>query len=104
MIQNTFFKKRDIHKYIQAASGFRSEIDCIITNRKIAGQVIDVRVCRCYDIVSDHYLICCKIEMFARWKQSRKNQGMKGEDVYKAYLLHEERIQLLFQQREASTL
>ena len=61
-----FFKKQDIHKYTWAARGFRSAIDYIIANRKIAGQVTDVRMCRGYDIDSDHYLICCKIEMFAR--------------------------------------
>ena len=40
-ITNTFFKKKDIHKYIWSARGYRSIIDYIITNNKIRGQVRD---------------------------------------------------------------
>jgi hypothetical protein len=45
-ITNTFFRKKDIHKYTWNARGLRSLINHIIVNSKLARQVIDTNVFR----------------------------------------------------------
>lgn len=42
-IMNTFFKKKEIHKYTRCERGNKSLIDYIIANEKIKNQVQDVR-------------------------------------------------------------
>ena len=73
-------------------------IDCIITNRKIVGQIIDVMVSRSYDIGSDPLPDSLQDWDVSQMETIKENQGMKGEDFYKAYLSQEESMQFLFQQ------
>lgn len=68
-LTNTFLRKKDIYKYILASRGYRSIIDYIIVNNKIACQVKDTRVYRGYDIGSDHYLVILQIDTYAKRKK-----------------------------------
>lgn len=97
-ITNSFFRKRDIHKYTWSARGYRSIIDYVIVNKKLSSLVQDVRVHRGSDIHSDHYLVVAKVVLLAKWKKIRKIENPEG-DVYKVYLLQEDSIKYLYQQR-----
>lgn len=97
-ITNSFFRKKDIHKYTWSARGTRSIIDYILANNKICRQVQDVHVYRGSDIYSDHYLVVAKIALLARWKTIKTAQ-IKNEEVFKVYLLQDESIRRLYQNR-----
>jgi hypothetical protein len=100
-ITNTFFGKKDIHKYTWAARGLRSVIDYIIVNRNLSSQVKDTRVYRGSDIYSDHYLVITKISILARWRKQRINPrtNSEAEEVFKIHLLQQESIKHLYQTR-----
>ncbi len=97
-ISNTFFRKRDIHKYTWSARGLRSIIDYFFINDKMRPQIIDVNVYRGCDIASDDYLIVAKLRIWMKWKSQKSRQRIQ-EEVYKTYLLQKESIQRLYQQR-----
>lgn len=99
-ITNTFFRKKDIHKYTWSARGSRSIIDYVIANRKIASQIIDTTVYRGNDVNSDHFLVMSKIQIMARWKRNKiKNVPPTETQMYKIYLLNQESIRNLYQTR-----
>lgn len=97
-ITNTFYRKKDIHKYTWCARNQRSLIDYIMINDRLRNQIQDVRVYRGYDIYSDHYLLIATVLMIAKWKK-RKTQEKRKEEVFKVYLLEEESIRKLYQNR-----
>ncbi len=97
-ISNTFFRKRDIHKYTWSARGLRSIIDYFLINDKMRPQIIDVNVYRGCDIASDHYLVVAKLRTRMKWKSQKSRQRIQ-EEVYKTYFLREESILRLYQQR-----
>lgn len=68
-ITNTFFKKRDINKFTWAARGYRSIIDYIIVNQKLAPRVMDTQVYRGRSVNTDHFLVKSKIQLWARWRK-----------------------------------
>ena len=98
-IANTFFRKRDIHKYTWSSRGLRSLIDYVIVNNKLSATIQDVSVHRGSDIYSDHFLVVSKIKIMARWKKSNVKHTRENEDVYKVYLLQEESIRKLYESR-----
>jgi len=103
-IANTFFRKKEIHKYTWSARGFKSIIDYVIVNRRLKNLVQDTKIFQGYDIGSDHFLVTCRINLLSRWKQQSNNSRLTNELVYKIYLLQEESIRSLYQQRLAKTL
>jgi ABC-type uncharacterized transport system ATPase subunit len=96
-ITNTFFCKKDIHKYTWTARDLRSLMDYIIVNRKLSGQVIDTNVLENM-IFSDHYLVISKIHLYIRWKSQKKRKTQNSE-VFKVHLLERESICNLYQER-----
>ncbi|XP_039280839.1 uncharacterized protein LOC111056792 [Nilaparvata lugens] len=98
-ITNTFFKKKDIHKYTWAARGYRSLIDYVIVNKKMSSQVQDTRVYRGSDISSDHYLVASKIQMWTKWRKRKKLTQKEENEAYKVYLLQTESVRNLYQTR-----
>ena len=97
-ITNTFFRKKDINKFTWNARGSRSIIDYVIANNKISKQVQDVHVYRGADIYSDHYLLIAKITIPARWRKI-KNPLKSNEEVFKIYLLQDDSVKTLYQNR-----
>lgn len=97
-ITNTFFRKRDIHKYTWTARGQRSLIDYVLVNNKMKSLVQDVRVFRGSEIGSDHFLVIAEVKLQTKWKRNKPKDRNK-EEVYKVYLLQDESIKLLYQKR-----
>ena len=56
------------------------------------------------DIGSDHFLVTSRINLLSRWKQQSNNSKLANEFVYKVYLLQEESIRRLYQQRIVKNL
>jgi len=98
-IANTFSMKKEIHKYTWSARGSKSIIDYIIVNRRLKNLVQDIKILRGSDIGSDHFLVTSQINLLSRWKQQSNNSRLANEFLYKVYLLQEESIQRLCQQR-----
>lgn len=98
-ITNTFFRKLDINKYTWSARGLRSIIDYVIINDKLRSQVIDVHVYRGCDINSDHYLVMAKLVLYSKWKEMKSKPRSHNTEVFKVYLLRDESIRNLYQQR-----
>ena len=65
-LTNTFFLKKDIHKYTWSARGQRSLIDYIIAKDKIKNSVQDVSVYIGSDLNTDHYLLVATITSLTR--------------------------------------
>ena len=95
-IANTIFRKKEIHKYTWSAQGSKTIIDYIIVNRRLKNLIQDIKIFRGCDMGSDHFLVTSR-------KQSN-NSKLANEFVYKVYLLQEESIRRLYQQRLAKNL
>ena len=54
---NTFFRKKEIHKYTWSARGSKTIIDYIIVNRRLKNPVHDIKIFRDSDMGSDHFLV-----------------------------------------------
>jgi len=67
-ITNTFFR----HKMTWSARGYRSNIDYILTNKKLSSLVNDTKVFRGYDVSTEHYLLISKICLPHKWHTSIK--------------------------------
>ena len=98
-ITNTFFRKKEIHKYTWSSRGLRSLIDYIIISKKLAKQVSDTRVYRGYDVFSDHYLVISQIRLYTKWKKIKTSTRQENKEVFKVYLLEQESIRRLYQDR-----
>jgi hypothetical protein len=79
-------------------------MDYIIVNRRLKDLVQDIKIFRGSDIGSDHFLVTSQINLLSRLKQQSNNSRLANELVYKIYLLQEESIQRLYQQRLAKNL
>jgi hypothetical protein len=53
---------------------------------------------------SDHFLVTSRITLLSRWKQQNNTSKSTNESVNKVYLLQEESIRRLYQQRLSKTL
>jgi hypothetical protein len=60
--------------------------------------VIDTYVFRGYDTLSDHYLVVSKIHLYTRWNSQTKKKTQISE-IFKVYLLEQESICNLYQER-----
>lgn len=98
-ITNSFFRKKDIHKYTWTARGSKSIIDYIIVNNKLSSDVIDTTVQRGSDLYTDHYLVIAKIRIIAKWRKRINKNLQNNQSVYKTYLLQDESIKQLYQSR-----
>ena len=60
-IINTFFRKKEVSKFTWSARGYRSLIDYVIVDQKLASRVIDTHAHRGRNVNMDHYLVKSKI-------------------------------------------
>jgi hypothetical protein len=70
-IMNSFFKHKDIHKYMWCAQGTKSIIDYAIANEKTAKPVKDTKVYRGAELNMDHFLLCTELQFLPKWKNSK---------------------------------
>jgi hypothetical protein len=103
-ITNTFFRKKDLHKYTWSTRGPKSIIDYVIVSRRLKNLVQDIKIFRGSDIGSDHFLVTSRINLLSRWKHQSNNNKLANEPVYKTYLLQEGSIRGLYQKRLAKNL
>lgn len=94
IIQNSFFKHKDCHKYTRQEPGRneKSIIDYIITERSNRTLVRDVRVYRSAEIASDHYLVVAKIKRKDHNKNERISNPKRETVTIKTYKLQEKAI------------
>ena len=99
-IMNTFFKYKEIHKFIWEASGHKLIIDYFITNMNTSKAIQDIRVSRSNEIGSDCYLLCAKVNFPLRWlNKTNKKTRLKEDEFFKVRLLNDESIRWLYTQR-----
>ena len=91
-ISNTFFRKKEIHKYTWSGRGSKFIIDYIIVNRRLQNLAQDIKIFLGSDIGSDHFLVTSRINLLSRWEQQSNNRRLANKFVYKVYLLREESI------------
>jgi hypothetical protein len=95
-ITNTFFRKKEINKYIWSARGTKSLIDYVIVNKRLKHLVRDTTVYQGSDLYTDHYLLVSKICIINRWRKFNRKKEIDGKnEVYKIYLLQEDSIRRL---------
>ena len=71
-IMNTFFKHKEIHKFIWEARGHKSVTDYFIQKQW----------------KSDHYLLCAKVNFPPRWlNKGKKKAPVKQEELFKVRML-----------------
>ena len=75
-----------------------------MVNRRLQNLIQDTKFFRGRDIGSEHFLVTFRIILLSRWKQQSNNSKLANELVYKIYLLQEEGIRKLCQQRLATNL
>jgi hypothetical protein len=97
-IINTVFKHCNIHKYTWSQRGTQTIMDYILTNKKLSPLTQDTRVHRGSDVASDHFLQISNLILLRRWKQNH-NETMLPKETCEAYLLREESIEFLYQNR-----
>jgi len=103
-LPSLFSEKKEIHKSTWSAQGSKTIIDYIIVNRRLKNLVQDIKIFRGCDIGSDHFLVTSRINLLSRWKQQSNNSKLANVFVYKVYLIKEESIRRLYQQRLAKNL
>jgi len=99
-----FFRKKEIHKYTWSARGSKTIIDYIIVIRRQKNLVQDIKIFLGCDIGSDHFLVTSRINLLSRRKEQSNNSKLANEFVYKVYLLQEESIRRVYQQRLVKNL
>lgn len=99
-ITNTFFRKKDVHKYSWSATGLISYRLCKKVSRKLAKQIIDKRVYRRHTwLVLIVVLIVSKTRLYTHWKPTLTSTKQENEEVFNVYLLEQESIWRLYQDR-----
>jgi hypothetical protein len=71
-ITNSFFRHKNIHKYIWEARGLQSVTYYIIVNEKLKPNIRDTRVFRGSEIDSDHFLVESKFKFCRHTLYHRK--------------------------------
>jgi len=100
---NAFFRHEEIHKMTWSALGYRSIIDCILTNKILSPLVNDTKVFRGYDVATDHYLLISKIHLPQKWYTFIK-RSLQQEEILGVHLLEDPSIKLLYQWRSEQNL
>ncbi|XP_071512709.1 craniofacial development protein 2-like [Panulirus ornatus] len=80
VIGNTWFKKRDIHKYtyVSRRDGQRALLDYVLIDRRAKVRLLDVNVLRgATGGMSDHYLVEAKVKISMGFQKRRVNVGVK---------------------------
>ncbi|XP_071547063.1 craniofacial development protein 2-like [Panulirus ornatus] len=80
VIGNTWFKKRDIHKYtyVSRRDGQRVLLDYMLIDRRTKERLLDVNVLRgATGGMSDHYLVEAKVKICGGFQKRRENVGVK---------------------------
>ena len=65
---NTFFTEKDDHKITYSSSGCNTQIDYIMLRRSHIGRVRDCQVILGDDVVSQHRLLCAKMNFGKQMK------------------------------------
>ncbi|GFG33266.1 hypothetical protein Cfor_04003 [Coptotermes formosanus] len=97
-IKNSFFKRKDIHKFTWAERGSNSIIDYVIANKKTWLYKTDTREYRGAEVCSDHFLVLCKIRTPKPYFQ-KKIQQKAEEGKFEVQLLEQESIRKLYENR-----
>lgn len=73
----------------------------VIVNSKITSQVINIHVFRGYDIGSDYFLVCVKVQIFTRGRKQFKER-IKRDQKYKVYDGNQYKKEYKFQQKKTT--
>ena len=79
VVMNTWFEKKNIHKYTWArvSNGIvveRALMDYVLVQRKVSGRILDVNVFRGESgDISDHFLVEGKLRVVGKWKKQRRS-------------------------------
>jgi len=73
-VTNSFYRHKDIHKFMCEARGIKSVIDYIIINDRLKSNIEDTRVFRGSEIDSDHKLVESKFKFLTCAKHSHKKK------------------------------
>ena len=86
VIGNTWFKKRDIHKYTweSGVDGQRALMDYVLVDRQMKERLVDVNVLRgAARGMSDHFLVEGKVKLIRKDIWRRKGKRERGKKVIK---------------------
>ena len=92
VIGNTWFSKKDIHKYtwVRVANGRiieRALMDYVLVHKSVSERMLDVNVLRGESGgISDHYLVEGRLRVGGRW---RKRRRVEGKQVLKVSVLND---------------
>jgi len=81
-----------------SARGYRSIIDCILTNKKLSPSVQDTKDFRGYAVATDRYLLISKICLPQKGYTFIK-RSPRQEEVFRVHLLEDSSIKSLYQRR-----
>ena len=76
-IMNTFFQHRKIHKctWYRPSMDQKSLIDFCIVLSDLFSDVLDVRVKRGAELLIDHHLVVCSLQLLKPWPNKRSNRS-----------------------------
>ena len=98
-ITNSFYRHKDIHKFMWGARGTKSVIEYIIINDTLRSNIEDTRVFRGSEIDSDNKLVERKFKFL---KHAKHNHKKKDNIIYtkppafKVHLLEQESIRTYY--------
>ena len=81
-----------------SARGYRSIIDCIVTNKKLSPSVQDTKVFRGYEVATDLYLLIFKICLPQKGYTFIKSSS-RQEEIFRVHLLEDPSIKSLYRRR-----
>ena len=76
-IKNTFFQHREVHKYTwyRPSMDQKSLIDFCVVSSDLFSDVLDVRVKRGAELLTDHHLVLCSLRLSKPWPSKRSNRS-----------------------------
>jgi len=101
-ITNSFYRQKDVNKYMWEARGTKSIIDYIIINDRLKSNIEDTRVFRGSEIDSDHKLVESKFKFLTHAKHTHNKKDKtiyKKPPAFKVNLLEQESIITLYRNR-----
>jgi hypothetical protein len=101
-ITNSFYRHKNIHKFMWGARGMRSVIDDTIINDRLKSNIEDTRVFRGSEMDSDHNLVESKFKFTINVKHYNKERDKtihKKPVGFKAHFLEQESIRTPYRNR-----
>ena len=86
-----------------SARGYRSIRDYALTNKKLSPLANDTKVFRGHDVATNQYLLISKIRLPQKWYASIK-RSPRQEEIFRAHLLEDPSMKLLYQKRVEQNL